>query len=1232
MKIYNSFSVTLSVLFLIALISCSGGSSGGGNEAPSIKPPSESGSIVNAEGFFELCPDLNSDNQNVEPNTHLYIQFTSDMNTETINSDTVKIIDSNGTIVSGIINYDPDTQKMTFISDTPYDYEHQYSFIITNGLQDTDGNHLDNSVTYSFTIKSDNDAPQIITISPENDNANIPVNTAITAVFNEEIDPQSISNDNFTVKYSSNNSVIEGELEFSNENKTISFSPSANFNYDSNIEVSISGAKDLKENTAEDVNWTFSTASAPDNQAPVLVEQTPIINASGVSLQTKINLIFNESIDVSSVNSNCIKINNSNFEGTISYKNENKEIEFTLNNELDYSTNYTIKINKDIKDLAGNRFVGAQWSFRTCEDTFAPRALEIYPSNQGVNVPANTSITIRFDEEINSNTINESSIQLLSGNEASIAVEGTVSYNNKTLTFTPSLPLDSNELYNTYTVIVNQVEDLHGNTYEGTNWEFTSADYFDESRVSISATSPTSNQIGSIETPLHNNPIFIAFSEAVNSASVNNSSIKIFDGESEITSSIEMISANTVKVTPQNLEREKTYTVKVYGGVFGVKDLAGNQLESTEGYYTFNFTTLEKLKVIRHYYDKGFYNKNYSDYNTAFTDNFTDSDIQIHSWIVVEFNLPVDVNSVQEKLLVKRNDMGTSEIADSPENNYNIIGKISSDFPDENIRNEYIGEFEVDPSDRTKVIFKHHIVFYSNPNGCYDIEHPNWNGIKPNYRYDVEILDGIKDSVGGHIAEHNEETNKRSWSFTTTDLDYGLYWFKNGYHAIKYVPGRDVPLKYYNPSKPVFLHSHGWQNGTTGLSRQGNFRDYRREDFLWGGTTEGRWDIDTPAIDVTLPWKKGADTYLFPNGGGKDWNVGAVFWTQFADNQDEGGTQGSAKPRRAGTAIWSMYGPSSQSDGRAEYARNIYTGDKYEFERVCENSPNKALSTILADAFISCCSVRPAGFDPEFRFTGHSLGNQMVNAMLYILKERHSSGQIETHLLPDRFFIIDPFWIGNDFWLDGRGNDWDNSNAPESSGYWNRPESPVNNLNITGNALPGEVCTEIIKSVISYYSNNNIKGMETLPVAFYDTSGLPDGRVQAAVGFFNGDRNEAYREEAAIIYHQYDWLSAGLTHLHGWGEQHGNGRYQVFYQYGFAVPAGGFSPASSDEDIINAMNYDKSDSKKGRFAFNSGTDSSDISDDSYYWTTEIDEGKNYNFFKDTPAGRTGAWMRNPPEN
>lgn len=1206
----------------LLLLSCGGSGSG-------------SGSVSDTSGFVTIA--VENGVADFEPDGILSVEFTGPMDEASITDQTFQVNDSSGNPVEGEITYNPDNYTASFTPSVPYEYNETYTIILTNGLQDAQGNHPSESITSSFTIKADNDPPAIETVSPAED-AIADKATDITVVFNEPVVPASVTLDSFSVTLS-DGTVVDGEFAFSDGNRSVSLSPTNDLASET-VTVNISGITDLNENICADTSWNFTTNWVEDTVAPLLDSFSPESDVVGVEVNKNIVLNFSEAIEPSTIDGSFIKLyaGENDVEGAFSFEDNNRRVIYNPTENLQWNTEYTIEITSLVKDLAGNSYEGGSWNFVTEGEPSpeAPYVLEFIPVSTTGVVPVNTVFTARFNKELNSGTVTTDSVKLIRESD-NTEVDGVVTCMNRTIVFDPDANLEGGE---GYTVQMRPgIEDQDGNAFSGLSWSVFITDTVNHDPLGVVSTNPADSAAGDWENPLHDIPLRVTFDRPVNPVTVIPANIRLLkEGSEAVFGTVEVISLNEIRFTPQDdLERETSYTFQVTDGV---TDMCGNSVEGS--LHTADFTTLEKLKVVNHYYEDGSYNKNYTTYAQAYEDTHTDSDVEIHSYIVVEFNLPVDASTISDKILVKRNSRGTWEIADSAENNYNVIGKISNDFPDASLRGQYIGQAHADPENPYKVIFKHHMVMYASPGGIFDWKNPNWNGIKPNYTYDVEVMDGLKDQKGGFIKTEGAD-NERSWSFTTVDVDYGLYWFKDGYHALKYVPGRAMPLDYYDPMKPVLLHFHGWQKNSTGYDGS-DFRDYRRESFLWGGTDGGDWDSHMEAtIDTLDPWKNGADTAAYPNGGGKDWNVGQFFWTQFADNEDQGGElsddEGESKPRRAQTPIWSMYGPSSRSDRRAEYAVNVLSGGSYNMTRVATNSPNRALATIFTDVLQSALGTRPAGYDEEFRISAHSLGNQLAHGVLMVLKTRHQQGVVTDTVMPTRFFIIDPYWVdfrypnGDDgFWYHNDYDDWGGV-VPIDQGYWGRNESPVKPLVdagvITGNAPPGEVCTSIIQDVLSYYETTGIKGRNYLPFEIYDVSRTTDGQVGMSFGWFgnvyvyNGDKNQAIREEAAMVYSHYEWIG-GASSATDWGKQHVNGRLQVYYQYGFPVPTGGLSPRSSDFEVKQSMNRYLSDTAKGRFAYSSGTYTSDWSDDTFQWTTSIEDLDGSGGF---PDADTGAWQR-----
>ncbi len=1217
-RIQKLFVLFLSFSFGLLLISCGG---------------SKSGSVSDTGGFVTI--GIEDGAEDVEPDRIIFVEFTGAMDEASITDETFQVNDSSSNPVEGVISYNSEDYTASFTPSGPYEYDETYTIILTNGLQDENGNHPSESITSSFTIKSDNDSPVIQTVSPA-ENATVDEDAVITVTFNEPVLPGSVTQDSFSVTRS-DETVVSGGFVFSDNNRSVSFEHQGLAS--ETVTVDISGIKDVNENICDDKSWSFMTTWVEDAVAPELDSFSPDRYDVGVEVDENIVLNFSEAIEPSTVNGSSIHVyvGGNAVGGTFSFEKNNSRVVFNPTDNLEWNTEYTVDVTGSVEDLAGNSYGGSSWNFVTEGESSpeAPYVLEFIPVSTTGDVPVNTVFTARFNKELDPGTVTAGSVKLIRESD-NTEVDGVATYMNKTIVFDPAVDLEGGE---EYTVQMRPgIEDLDGNAFSGLSWSVSITDTVNLDPLNVVSTNPADTATGDWGNPLHDIPLSVTFDRAVNPLTVTSANIRLLkEGSEEISGTVEVISLNKVRFTPQeDLERETDYTFQVTGGV---TDLCGNSVEGSG--HTAGFTTLEKLKVVNHYYEDGSYDENYTSYAQAYVDNYTDSDVEIHSYIVVEFNLPVDASSISEKIFVKRDSMGTSEIADSAENNYNVIGMISDDFPDETLRGQYIGKAYADPEDPHKIIFRHHMVMYASPGGTFDWNNPNWNGIKPNYTYDVEVLDGLKDQKGGFIKTAGSD-NERSWSFTTIDVDYGLYWFRDGYHALKYVPGRQMPLEYYDPMKPVLLHCHGWQKNSTGYDGS-DFRDYRRESFLWGGTDGADWDSNMEdTIDTLDPWKNGADTTAYPNGGGKDWNVGQFFWTQFADNEDEGGEltddEGENKPRRAQTPIWSMYGPSSQSDRRAEYAVNVLSGSSYGMTRVADNSPDRALATIFTDTLQSAIGNRPAGYDEEFRLSAHSLGNQLAHGILMVLKTRHEQGIVTDTVMPTRFFIIDPYWVdfrypnGDDgFWYHNDHNDWGGI-VPIDQGYWGRNESPVKPLVdsgvITGNAPPGEVCTSIIQDVLSYYENTGIKGHNYLAFEIYDVSRTTDGQVGMSFGFFNvyvynGDKNQYIREEAAMVYSHYEWIG-GPSSAGDWAKQHVNGRLQVYYQYGFSVPTGGLSPRSSALDIKLSMNRYLSDTEKGRFAYSSGTYTSDWTDDTFQWKTIIEDLDGSGGF---PDADTGAWQR-----
>lgn len=100
------------------------------------------------------------------------------------------------------------------------------------------------------------------------------------------------------------------------------------------------------------------------------------------------------------------------------------------------------------------------------------QVLTTSPANGAVDVPLNTTVQAAFNDDVNPNTLDESSFSLRF--EDTLSVPGTVEYNRSLAIFTPEADLEPNTEYTaTITAIVENVEGFNLET--DYIWTFTTA-------------------------------------------------------------------------------------------------------------------------------------------------------------------------------------------------------------------------------------------------------------------------------------------------------------------------------------------------------------------------------------------------------------------------------------------------------------------------------------------------------------------------------------------------------------------------------------------------------------------------------------------------------------------------------------------------------------------------------------------------------------------------------------
>ncbi len=111
--------------------------------------------------------------------------------------------------------------------------------------------------TFSTGTVADNTAPFISSKNPTSGDTNMPINSTISATFNEILDPSTVNSTTLTISNS-----IAGTLTLTDQ--TLAFNPTANLPINTTLTVTIkAGIKDLAGNTiSAPYSWTFTTGSS----------------------------------------------------------------------------------------------------------------------------------------------------------------------------------------------------------------------------------------------------------------------------------------------------------------------------------------------------------------------------------------------------------------------------------------------------------------------------------------------------------------------------------------------------------------------------------------------------------------------------------------------------------------------------------------------------------------------------------------------------------------------------------------------------------------------------------------------------------------------------------------------------------------------------------------------------------------------------------------------------------
>lgn len=524
----------------------------------------------------------------------LFIKKSADNSlVQTVNSFSNDLTFSGATVTLNPHDFLPDTSYYVEVPDTFFQDQVGHFF---SGISGT--------TAWNFTTSADASVPVLTSISPLHNATSVNIRTDIKLGFHEAI---AKGTGDLLIRNASSNALIQ-TINVSSPSVAISgnlltidpadLAPGVGYY----VEIPPTAITDLVGNRFIGITgngvWNFTTSA--DVAAPVLTYIAPLDNATGVLVNSNIELAFSESV-VKGSGSILIKRTSDNSTAqTINVQSSAvKMLGATVlidPADLVPDTGYYIEVPTTVfTDLAGNPFIGivgpSLWNFTTTPDGTAPLLNSISPLDNATGVNVASKIVLGFQEPVTRGTGNilirnsadQSIFQSLSVTSSAVFVAGS------TVTITPNTLAISTGYY--VEVPGSAIRDLAGNSFIGIAgpgvWNFTTSD--DATAPVLTAISPLDNQS---QVNIKAN-ILLGFHEPVTKGTGNILIRKVSDNSVaqtiDVLNPAVSISGSLVTINPADFATSTSYYIEVPNTA--ILDFSGNRFIGIAGPDTWNFTT-----------------------------------------------------------------------------------------------------------------------------------------------------------------------------------------------------------------------------------------------------------------------------------------------------------------------------------------------------------------------------------------------------------------------------------------------------------------------------------------------------------------------------------------------------------------------------------------------------------------------------------------------------------------
>jgi hypothetical protein len=189
------------------------------------------------------------------------VTFSEAMDAATVNFLTMTLKDPQNNAIDASVSYDATSKQARLTPSSQLGFNTPYTVTVSTGVRDASGNALAAPYVFGFTTAASDDvlAPVVQSVSPAAGSTCAPTSGAVTASFNEDIDPATVNGSSFGLTSSSG--PVSGTVAYIN--RTASFTPTSDLAVGATYTASLTTAiADLAGNhLAAPYQWAFTTES-----------------------------------------------------------------------------------------------------------------------------------------------------------------------------------------------------------------------------------------------------------------------------------------------------------------------------------------------------------------------------------------------------------------------------------------------------------------------------------------------------------------------------------------------------------------------------------------------------------------------------------------------------------------------------------------------------------------------------------------------------------------------------------------------------------------------------------------------------------------------------------------------------------------------------------------------------------------------------------------------------------